>query len=99
MSLSDQNWTCTTRSGRERAGLPGAKPSSTSSARGALSASAIRMRPCPARSDAGSHGVCSPKLKEQGMSRQIPVGVVDELAPGQRKLAFVDGRGIVLFNI
>ncbi|KAE8754607.1 MULTISPECIES: Rieske (2Fe-2S) protein [Paraburkholderia] len=33
------------------------------------------------------------------MSRQIPVGVVDELAPGQRKLAFVDGRSIVLFNI
>ncbi|MEM5460779.1 Rieske 2Fe-2S domain-containing protein [Paraburkholderia phytofirmans] len=33
------------------------------------------------------------------MSRQIPVGVVDELAPGQRKLAFADGRGIVLFNI
>ena len=33
------------------------------------------------------------------MSRQIPVGAVDELAPGQRKLAFVDGRGIVLFNV
>ncbi len=33
------------------------------------------------------------------MSRQIPVGAVDELAPGQRKLAFVDGRSIVLFNI
>jgi 3-phenylpropionate/trans-cinnamate dioxygenase ferredoxin subunit len=33
------------------------------------------------------------------MSRQIPVGTVDELAPGQRKLAFVDGRSIVLFNI
>ena len=33
------------------------------------------------------------------MSRQIPVGAVDELAPGQRKLAFIDGRSIVLFNI
>ena len=32
-------------------------------------------------------------------SDQIPVGSVDELAPGQRKLAFVDGRSIVLFNI
>jgi 3-phenylpropionate/trans-cinnamate dioxygenase ferredoxin component len=32
-------------------------------------------------------------------SDQIPVGVVDELAPGQRKLAFVNGRSIVLFNI
>ncbi|MGF6851760.1 Rieske (2Fe-2S) protein [Paraburkholderia sp. CI3] len=33
------------------------------------------------------------------MSRQISVGTVDELAPGQRKLAFIDGRSIVLFNI
>jgi 3-phenylpropionate/trans-cinnamate dioxygenase ferredoxin component len=33
------------------------------------------------------------------VSRQIPVGAVDELAPGQRKLAFIDGRSIVLFNI
>ena len=33
------------------------------------------------------------------MSRQVPVGTVDELAPGQRKLAFVEGRSIVLFNI
>lgn len=33
------------------------------------------------------------------MSRHIPVGMVDELAPGQRKLAFVDGRSIVLFNV
>ena len=32
-------------------------------------------------------------------SDQIPVGAVDELAPGQRKLAFVDGRSIVLLNI
>lgn len=30
---------------------------------------------------------------------QIPVGAVDELAPGQRKLAFNNGRSIVLFNI
>ena len=33
------------------------------------------------------------------MARQIPVGSADELAPGQRKLAFIDGRSIVLFNI
>jgi 3-phenylpropionate/trans-cinnamate dioxygenase ferredoxin subunit len=33
------------------------------------------------------------------MSREIPVGAVDELAPGQRKLTFVDGRSIVLFNL
>jgi 3-phenylpropionate/trans-cinnamate dioxygenase ferredoxin component len=33
------------------------------------------------------------------MSRQIEVGTVAELAPGQRKLAFVDGRSIVLFNV
>jgi 3-phenylpropionate/trans-cinnamate dioxygenase ferredoxin subunit len=33
------------------------------------------------------------------MSRQIPVASVDELTPGQRKLAFVDGRSVVLFNI
>ncbi|MBP0590667.1 Rieske 2Fe-2S domain-containing protein [Paraburkholderia sp. LEh10] len=33
------------------------------------------------------------------MSRQIHVGRVDELGPGQRKLAFIDGGSIVLFNI
>ncbi|MFP3569776.1 Rieske (2Fe-2S) protein [Paraburkholderia sp. SIMBA_030] len=33
------------------------------------------------------------------MSRQIPVRMSGELAPGQRKLAFIDGRSIVLFNI
>lgn len=33
------------------------------------------------------------------MSRHIPIGAVDELPPGQRKLAFIDGRSIVLFNI
>lgn len=33
------------------------------------------------------------------MSRQIPVGTVDELARGQRKRVFIDGRGIVLFNV
>jgi len=33
------------------------------------------------------------------MSRQVVVGAADELAPGQRKLAFVDGRSIALFNI
>jgi 3-phenylpropionate/trans-cinnamate dioxygenase ferredoxin subunit len=33
------------------------------------------------------------------MSRQIVVGVAAELAPGERKLTFVEGRGIVLFNV
>jgi 3-phenylpropionate/trans-cinnamate dioxygenase ferredoxin component len=33
------------------------------------------------------------------MSRWIAAGPADELAPGQRKLVFVDGRSIVLFNI
>ncbi|SAL85198.1 nitrite reductase small subunit [Caballeronia choica] len=33
------------------------------------------------------------------MSRQIPVALVDELAPGQRKLLFVEGRSLVMFNI
>ncbi|TDY16931.1 3-phenylpropionate/trans-cinnamate dioxygenase ferredoxin subunit [Paraburkholderia sp. BL6665CI2N2] len=33
------------------------------------------------------------------MSRQIVVDVAGELVPGQRKLAFIDGRSIVLFNI
>lgn len=31
--------------------------------------------------------------------RQVPVAQADELLPGQRKLVFVDGRSIVLFNI
>ncbi len=33
------------------------------------------------------------------MPRQIPVALVDELAPGQRKLLFVEGRSLVMFNI
>ena len=33
------------------------------------------------------------------MSREVSVALADELAPGQRKLAFVDGRSIVLFNV
>jgi 3-phenylpropionate/trans-cinnamate dioxygenase ferredoxin subunit len=31
--------------------------------------------------------------------RHVPVGTVDQLPPGQRKLAFVDGSSIVLFNV
>jgi 3-phenylpropionate/trans-cinnamate dioxygenase ferredoxin subunit len=38
-------------------------------------------------------------VKESGMTRQVVVGVAGELVPGQRKLAFIDGRSIVLFNI
>ena len=37
--------------------------------------------------------------QESGASREVVVGVAGELAPGQRKLAFIDGRSIVLFNI
>jgi 3-phenylpropionate/trans-cinnamate dioxygenase ferredoxin subunit len=33
------------------------------------------------------------------MSGQVTVGSVDELKPGQRKLAFIEGRSIVVFNI
>jgi 3-phenylpropionate/trans-cinnamate dioxygenase ferredoxin subunit len=33
------------------------------------------------------------------MSRCVDVGSSDELRPGQRKLAFVDGQSVVLFNI
>jgi 3-phenylpropionate/trans-cinnamate dioxygenase ferredoxin subunit len=33
------------------------------------------------------------------MSRQIVVGVAGELGLGQRKLVFIDGRSIVLFNV
>jgi len=33
------------------------------------------------------------------MSRQTMVTVAGELAPGERKIAFIDGRSIVLFNI
>ena len=33
------------------------------------------------------------------MSRCIQAGSIDELVPGQRKLVFVDGRSIALFNI
>ncbi|SIT49583.1 Rieske (2Fe-2S) domain protein [Paraburkholderia piptadeniae] len=33
------------------------------------------------------------------MSHRIDAGSVDELAPGQRKLKFINGRSIVLFNI
>lgn len=32
-------------------------------------------------------------------SDSIPVGAVDELGPGERKLVFINGRSIVLFNI
>ncbi len=32
-------------------------------------------------------------------AKQVTVARTDELAPGQRKLAFVDGRSIALFNI
>lgn len=33
------------------------------------------------------------------MSREVTVATVDELGPGERKLAFVDGRSIVVFNV
>ena len=33
------------------------------------------------------------------MSRNITVSRTSELLPGQRKLVFVDGRSVVLFNV
>ena len=39
-----------------------------------------------------------PSARCSSASRQVPVAL-DALAPGQRKLAFIDGRSIVLFNI
>ncbi|TDN57847.1 Rieske 2Fe-2S domain-containing protein [Paraburkholderia sp. BL10I2N1] len=33
------------------------------------------------------------------MTRCLQAGSIDELAPGQRKLVFADGRSIALFNI
>ncbi|OAJ52333.1 (2Fe-2S)-binding protein [Paraburkholderia ginsengiterrae] len=33
------------------------------------------------------------------MSVEMPVGAVGGLAPGERKLAFVGGRSVVLFNV
>jgi 3-phenylpropionate/trans-cinnamate dioxygenase ferredoxin component len=33
------------------------------------------------------------------MTRQVEVGIAGEIAGGQRKLVFVEGRGVVLFNI
>jgi 3-phenylpropionate/trans-cinnamate dioxygenase ferredoxin component len=33
------------------------------------------------------------------MLRQISVGSADKLAPGERRLVFVEGRSIVLFNL
>lgn len=33
------------------------------------------------------------------MQDETVIGAVDELKPGERKLAFVDGKSIVLFNI
>lgn len=33
------------------------------------------------------------------MSRQTVVTVAGELAPGERKIVFIDGRSVVLFNI
>jgi 3-phenylpropionate/trans-cinnamate dioxygenase ferredoxin subunit len=39
------------------------------------------------------------RKKEAEMARQIVVGVVGELVPGQRKLVFVDGGSVALFNV
>jgi len=38
-------------------------------------------------------------LTELAVARYAEVGAADELQPGQRKLAFVDGQSFVLFNI
>jgi 3-phenylpropionate/trans-cinnamate dioxygenase ferredoxin subunit len=41
----------------------------------------------------------SSSSRPQEKARRIAAGAVDELAPGQRKLVFAEGRSIVLFNI
>jgi 3-phenylpropionate/trans-cinnamate dioxygenase ferredoxin subunit len=41
----------------------------------------------------------SPPSSQPGRARRIAAGTIDELAPGQRKLVFADGRGIVLINV
>ncbi|MCO5399545.1 Rieske (2Fe-2S) protein [Ralstonia soli] len=33
------------------------------------------------------------------MPRNLPVARISELSPGQRKLVFIDGRSVALFNI
>ncbi|WP_434664565.1 Rieske 2Fe-2S domain-containing protein [Paraburkholderia sp. A3BS-1L] len=33
------------------------------------------------------------------MKREVDIGAADSLAPGQRKLAFIDGRSVVVFNV
>jgi 3-phenylpropionate/trans-cinnamate dioxygenase ferredoxin subunit len=38
-------------------------------------------------------------LKENTLPRHVTIGPVDELAQGERKLVFVDGQTIVVFNI
>jgi 3-phenylpropionate/trans-cinnamate dioxygenase ferredoxin component len=42
---------------------------------------------------------CFETNTQPAMPCRIPVASVDELAPGQRKLAFVEGRSIVLFHV
>jgi 3-phenylpropionate/trans-cinnamate dioxygenase ferredoxin subunit len=41
----------------------------------------------------------TPSSPPVACSRRIAVGSIDELAPGRRKLAFIDGRSICLFNV
>ncbi len=38
-------------------------------------------------------------LLRDAMKKHIPVARADEFAPGQRKLVFIDGKSVVLFNI
>ncbi|MFP3569694.1 Rieske (2Fe-2S) protein [Paraburkholderia sp. SIMBA_030] len=38
-------------------------------------------------------------MKENELSHLIPIDPADELSPGKRKIVFVDGRSIVVFNI
>ncbi|NLP65447.1 Rieske (2Fe-2S) protein [Paraburkholderia sacchari] len=33
------------------------------------------------------------------MKREVDLGAADSLVPGQRKLAFIDGRSVVVFNV
>ncbi|CAB3810013.1 Naphthalene 1,2-dioxygenase/salicylate 5-hydroxylase systems, ferredoxin component [Paraburkholderia caffeinitolerans] len=33
------------------------------------------------------------------MKREVDIGAADSVEPGQRKLAFIDGRSVVVFNV
>jgi 3-phenylpropionate/trans-cinnamate dioxygenase ferredoxin subunit len=63
----------------------------------------VGLHPRAVRLDGRAHAIRRAgflaKLKEAAMTRTIPIAHARDVAPGSRKLAFVDGRSVVLFNI